>query len=287
MNPFDGKAAKRSREDTLVAAEEASASAWTAKMEAEVTKQRAKQQNKRCVAANSNILLDEEVDAELQANARDYVRREQINDKRAVAAAKAVAHNNSPARPMEMRNCICYTMDAVKDEVAPLILRRGLRAVPEPCVRVAFIILPDPARPGQRASWIAALTGARLVVPEFIATQGQCGACVQHVPAAINQRRRVWISDACMAGHPRIGRIVDEARRLPQSRWRRLPTQAAFCAARPDTGFSNIAFVTIAEKRAPVFRNKRNVFTVQTFLPWIDKNRGGHGQGCTVGDCGR
>eukprot|EP00959_Pyramimonas_sp_CCMP1952_P284829 5954746-Pyramimonas_sp.AAC.1 len=120
-----------------------------------------------------------------------------------------------------MSGCHCHVDDACKTDSVLMraVAVRGLRVVPTPSVRIGVFVVADPSKPGQRAAWISALTSARLVVPEFVQTNGRSGACVVHKPAAITQRRKVWISDAFLAAHPRIGVIIDEARRLPQSKW--------------------------------------------------------------------
>jgi len=280
------QAAKRSRTETLAVAEAMSAPIWDPRMQGELERQIEKRKDRKAVAAEDGVLLASEVDDELRGRVREVQSRRLKTDREAAAQAKkvAVATAMRNCNELDMAGWQCHVaLDCQGDSgLNRALIQLRLRRVADMSARVGVFVRKDPTTPGQRASWIAALTGAWITVPAFIVSKGQHGACVAHSPPAIQQSRRIWVSENFANGHAQIVTLLREAARRPGSKWTTQPTRAGFLAAK---GFLNLGFVTLAEKRLPEFAAKPNAFTVDSFLPWIAKHRGGHNPHFKVGDC--
>ena len=278
-------AVKRSREETLTAAEIASAGCWTEGMQVEVDKQVAKATVKKAIACEDDLLLPDERDANLLAPVGAMRAKRAKVDRERENTANRLAHNNQVRAAVNMQGWSVHVDQAtVTDALSSQIALQQLIKRPDMSVQVELFIQNDPAHPGQRVQWVAALTGALIAVPEFLCTRGKSGACVAYAPAAIAQRRKVWLSEAFTEAHARIAAFVQAAAGLPASQWTVVSTRDDFVAAVAHGGFGKIALVTLAEKEAH-FKAMKNVFTINTFLPWRTATGLSDRVGA-VGDCG-
>ena len=160
-----------------------------------------------------------------------------------------------------------------------------LRKLPAINCQVRLFVRSDPANPGQRTLWVVMLTGAMIVVPQFVSSQGKSGACVAFAPAAIAQRRKFWMSEAFIGAHPRIAALVQEAAGLVPSKWTQVHTADEFVALAAPGTFAKIALITLAEKASARFKCMKNAFTINSFIHWRTKV-GISDVGGAVGDCG-
>ena len=116
-----------------------------------------------------------------------------------------------------------------------------------------IFMVEDPAAPGQRTKWAAALRGRTLVTPARVAGRGGVSVC--YAPA-INAKRCVWISGEFAQQHPIISQLVRDCSRQRGSQWRLLCRSAFDRAIALDDGRTKrckrpketLGLVTIAEK---------------------------------------
>ena len=261
---------ERPRTETLAASEAASAGCWTESMQAEVDKQIVKKNVKKAIACEDDLLIPEETDADLHEAVKILQAQRDKTDRASANAERRLAHNNQVRQAVSMSGWTVNVEKDCLDQTALLnrnIASKRMRRLGEISVEVQLFIRPDPAQPGQRVGWVAALTGALIATPEFVMSDGKSGACIAHEPAAIAQRRFVWVSQAFVAAHPRISALVQAAASLPASKWQMLETQAKFLAHEAK-GLNKIALVTVGQKENALFKNQKNVHTVQSFMEW-------------------
>lgn len=115
-------------------------------------------------------------------------------------------------------------------------------------------VVPDVTQPGQRIHWIAMLSGGLVCTSRYLASGGHAGGSIAF-KAAVRSKRSVWCSDAFVAAHGEIHRILTSCARSPISRWRWLPDKAAvlsLASRRAAVGHAGevVAFVTAAEQRS-------------------------------------
>lgn len=115
-------------------------------------------------------------------------------------------------------------------------------------LEAAVAVVANPARPGQRLSWHAALCGCAIVCPQTVL--GGQGPALVWSPA-VRRRRRLWTSRAWAAAHPTLAEILAAALRAVDSQWVRLSTKALFMASLRRSRLSEVVgLVTKAEKRS-------------------------------------
>lgn len=115
-------------------------------------------------------------------------------------------------------------------------------------------VVPDITQPGQRIHWIAMLSGGLVCNARYLVSRGHAGGSIAF-KAAVRSKRNVWCSDAFVAAHGEIHRILTSCARSPVSRWRWLPDKPALlllAGRRATVGHAGevVAFVTAAEQRS-------------------------------------
>ena len=225
-------------------------------MQNEVAKQNIKHNVKKAIACEDGLLLPEETsDFTLAAVDEIQDRRHKV-DRQRDGAERRLSFNNKIRSAMSMRGWTVHVDQAClhRDTSLPrhIAIQRLRKLLVINC-QVQLFVRSDPANPGQRTLWVATLTGALIVVPEFVSSHGKSGACVAFAPAAIAQRRVFWMSAAFSGAHPRIAALVQEAVGLASSQWKQVHTDDEFAAAAERGGFGKIALVTLAEKSSARF----------------------------------
>jgi hypothetical protein len=106
------------------------------------------------------------------------------------------------------------------------LVRRGL-VLTNDRMQADVYVVESPQSPGERVTWCAALKGA--VVLSFKQVRLGKGVFLQYT-AAVPKKKEVYITPDFKHRHAEITRLVEAAPTWPFSRWKIIPTEAAFVA---------------------------------------------------------
>jgi len=134
------------------------------------------------------------------------------------------------------------------------ILRtHGLTRVHDRIAAEVFLV-SDIHNPGQRICWCALLSGCMLCTLSYLKAGGHSGTSMAF-HAALTTKRHVWCSDAFIAKHPEVHKILVAKMHSPGSRWNMIESKEAILklgASRGTAGrgWEVVTFVTHKEQMA-------------------------------------
>jgi hypothetical protein len=139
----------------------------------------------------------------------------------------------------------------VQSLVVASLKKRQVAMVADRLAARAWVV-DDPAAPGQRIQWLAAICGGHVMSPDYIIKD--VGSFLTYKRATVT-RRWLWVSNDFVVAHPVLGAIILDAMRTGACKWVKLVTREAFLAKikasiakRPRTYYV-IALVSEKEKK--------------------------------------
>ena len=205
--------------------------------------------------------------AEADRQNKSYVQRVNARDRLRATLAP------SPPSADELKQCRVF-LDVPNGRSADQILRHALashRAVSTDSMHTATIFIGDnPWHLTQRlVQWAAVLSGSWVVTPNVF-IKGS-GACVKY-HSALETRRRVWVSEAARAAHPKTWILLLEVMSVqPRHKWTLLASAADFATAkvaaeRAKRSAEVIALCSEAESQG---MRSQHAFPASEFLKFI------------------
>lgn len=191
---------------------------WTAAHSKEVEWQKSKLDARRIDAYRDGHLIAAEVpaDAEVALQARRV--QDEKNRKDRVAERKRGDKRLTETRldKVAMRGMTVFFEQAVRSQILTDAADVGLLRVVHNRMEADIIIAVDPANPGQRSSWAAALRGAYLATPDLI-LKGTSPHIKYVSPLTIE--RNLFLSPKFIDKHKELTQLLREACGCAGSKW--------------------------------------------------------------------
>ena len=250
---LSGGVAKRGRFETLQTATSIGEESWCPKSQKELDHQNALELYNKGVAHRENALLPCEATAGVVAVAELIEKNNKKNDK---------AYNLKLARNARLADDAA-TIDLAKTKVyisrhvclAPATRRMVTRVV-DSMTQAEMCVVTDITQVTYHLSIVVGLLGAKLALPNVIATGGR-GVYLGFRPA-IAIKRKFWMSTAFIKDRPKIAQSIYEVLCRPFCKWTPLASSDGYIeAAKKARGnYDAVGLVNEAEKAALVPRNK-------------------------------
>ncbi|MCP4241590.1 MAG: hypothetical protein GY772_13595 [bacterium] len=258
---------------------------WTDGHDVMVQKQQNKERKRKATAHLDGLLLDAEVTAGVEADAREAVAKRRENEKARAAKARRLEANvakRDATQPIISKMC-CFVEAEARTSLLDEKLRAAECEVTADRAAAQAFILADPMQAGCRVQWCAVLRGGVILTPSAVC-DGH-GAAIAY-EAAIRLRRAVWLTDRFRAEHPTVTRILTALAFTPAaSKWQELQTKeeflAAFARAKRARQPATVCLVKTTEDVLAAAARVYNVTSFFDHLAKLDAKR------CWSGACGR
>ncbi|CAE7368280.1 unnamed protein product [Symbiodinium sp. CCMP2592] len=211
-------------------------------------------------------LLASEVDPELEELAEDWVKHQDKLDAERQRAASRRHAIMAPAAPQLLNHWIFLEDESWGQ--CPELQGQNLSGDLPSC---KFFVVKDPARPGQRVTWVATLQGGCICDIRFMKylagqRERQQGVAFLY-DAAVSTRRKVFVCPQFRAHHAILAGLVDRAASQQHSKWKLLNSWQQFAEAHGKVSAKNpLAVVALTVPAVCDDMASRNIMTKTSFI---------------------
>ena len=224
-----------------------------------------------CQAGRQNLVLTNEMNADLRALINQEEQRQEKSLKSRLAHAKREAAKITASPPSHhevFRAKVFIDQHVLLPDV--VAARHEIHIVDSPAKASIFVTLQPWAPNNLMILWYAVLSGAWIMTPAMIIDQS--GPARKFKPA-LSTKREVWVSDAVRDRHTRIWlAILESMQQSPDHKWILIHSAAAYARAKVRAGQqkrSAQVLALCADDEVTQNPGLAHVLTCETFLAFI------------------